>query len=88
MVRKPLLRAADRVRAHFGAAAIVSSGLRCEAHNAAVGGVPGSRHRVGKAMDFRVAGRSAAQVLEFVKQQPEIRYCYAIDQNFVHMDIL
>lgn len=88
MVRKPLLRAADAVRDHFGAAAMVSSGLRCDKHNANVGGVPGSRHRLGKAMDFRVAGKTAAQVLEFVRQQPEIRYCYAIDNHYVHMDIL
>ena len=40
-----------------------------------------------KAMDFTVRGKSAAQVLAFVKQQPEVRYCYAIDGNFVHMDI-
>lgn len=88
MVRKPLLAAADRVRGHFGAAAIVSSGLRCESHNAAVGGVPGSRHRLGKAMDFRVVGKTAQQVLDYVARQPEIRYSYAIDSNYVHMDIL
>lgn len=88
MVRKPLLRTADRVRQHFGAAAHVSSGLRCPQHNKNQGGVPGSRHRLGKAMDFRVEGRTAAQVLAYVRQQPEIRYCYAIDANYVHMDIL
>ena len=87
-MQRKIVEVADRVRAHFGAAAMVSSGLRCEKHNASVGGVPGSRHKLGKAVDFCVKGRSAAQVLAYVKQQPEIRYCYAIDNNYVHMDIL
>lgn len=88
MVRKPLLATAQRIREHFGAAVIVSSGLRCPQHNQNEGGVTGSRHRLGKAMDFRVAGHTARQVLDIVKQQPDIRYCYAIDGSHVHMDVL
>ena len=87
-MQRKVVEVADRAREHFGAAAHVSSGLRCEKHNKAVGGVFGSRHKLGKAMDFRVEGRTAAQVLEFVKRQPEIRYCYAIDKNYVHMDVV
>lgn len=83
-----LVRVADRVRGHFGAAATVSSGLRCKAHNASVGGVANSRHLSGKAMDFCIAGKTAQQVLEVVRQQKEIRYAYAIDGQFVHMDVV
>ena len=82
-----LVRTADRVRSFFGAAAVVSSGVRCSRHNADVGGVANSRHLTGKAMDFRIAGRTAAQVLSYVNQQPEIRYAYAIDAAYVHMDV-
>lgn len=82
-----LVKVADRVREHFGAAAIISSGVRCELHNANVGGVGNSRHLSGKAMDFRISGKTAAQVLEYVWQQPEIRYAYDIDGTYVHMDI-
>lgn len=82
-----LIKVADRVREHFGNKIIVSSGVRCETHNANVGGVPGSRHRFGKAMDFRVSGMSASLVLPYVQKQPEIRYAYAIDSDYVHMDI-
>ncbi|MBO5953125.1 MAG: peptidoglycan-binding protein [Oscillospiraceae bacterium] len=82
-----LIAAADRVRGHFGAAALVSSGVRCEKHNAAVGGVANSRHLTGKAMDFRISGKTAAQVLSYVQQQPELRYAYAIDSNYIHMDV-
>lgn len=83
-----LIRVADRVRDHFGKPMIVSSGVRCERHNANVGGVSGSRHKLGKAMDFRVDGFSASSVLEYVQKQPQIRYSYAIDSNYVHMDVM
>ena len=82
-----LLRLADRVRQHFDAPAIISSGVRCETHNAAVGGVSGSRHLTGKAMDFRVTGKTAREVLDFAAAQPETRYAYAIDDTYIHMDV-
>lgn len=82
-----LVRVADRVREHFGAAALISSGVRCEKHNANVGGVSNSRHLYGKAMDFCISGKRAADVLVYVQAQPEIRYAYAIDANYVHMDV-
>lgn len=85
--QEKLVKVADRVREHFNASATVSSGLRCKQHNANVGGVSNSRHLSGKAMDFCIAGKTAAQVLAYVQKQPEIRYSYAIDNRFVHMDI-
>lgn len=87
-MQEKLIVVADRVREHFGAPMTVTSGVRCTRHNAAVGGVSNSRHLDGKAMDFAVRGRSSSQVLAFVEQQPEIRYAYAIDSGYVHMDIL
>jgi uncharacterized protein YcbK (DUF882 family) len=53
-----------------------------------VGGVSNSRHLEGKAMDFSIRGKTSAQVLAYVQKQPEIRYAYAIDGSYVHMDIL
>lgn len=78
---------ADRVRQHFGVPVVVSSGLRCKTHNANVGGVANSRHLSGRAMDFCVTGRTSAEVLSYVRQQPEVRYAYAIDGQYVHMDV-
>ena len=86
-ISKKLVQTADRVRGHFGAPAIVSSGVRCPQHNANVGGVSNSRHLYGKAMDFCIEGETAQQVLGYVQSQPEIRYAYAIDSNYVHMDV-
>ena len=85
--KEKLVKIADRVREHFGNKCIVSSGVRCETHNSKVGGVANSRHRSGKAMDFCISGMSASSVLPYVEKQPGIRYAYAIDSNFVHMDI-
>lgn len=86
--QEKLVKVADKVRAHFGSPATVSSGLRCKQHNANVGGVSNSRHLSGKAMDFCIKGKTAAQVLAYVQKQSDIRYSYAIDSQFVHMDIL
>ena len=63
------------------------SGVRCPTHNANVGGVSTSRHLYGKAVDFHVPGKTAAQVLEYLATLPGLGYCYAIDANNVHMDI-
>lgn len=84
---KKLLSLADRVRGHFGVPMIVSSGVRCKQHNANVGGASASRHMSGKAMDFTVKGRTASEVLTFVQTQKDVRYAYAIDGSYVHMDI-
>lgn len=82
-----LLELADDVREHFGAAASVSSGLRCNIHNANVGGAYKSRHMTGKAMDFRVQDKTAAEVLAYVKTRKGVRYAYAINDTYVHMDV-
>ena len=86
-MNETLIRVADRTRGHFGRPMQVTSGRRCANHNARVGGVSNSRHLSGKAMDFCVVGKTAAQVLDYVQKQPEIRYAYAIDGTYVHMDV-
>lgn len=82
-----LMRLADRVREQAGTAMIPSSTVRCKQHNAEVGGVSNSRHLLGKAMDFRIQGWSSAKTLALVKKQSGVRYTYAIDNTYVHMDV-
>ena len=82
-----LVRLADKVRGHFGKPGHRSSGLRCSQWNALQGGVSTSRHMSGKALDFRIEGETAKQVLEYVQKQPECRYAYDIDGTYVHMDV-
>ena len=86
-MEEKLIKTADKVREYFGKSITVSSGRRCTKHNSRVGGVSNSRHLSGKAMDFCVSGMSSDLVLTYVQKLPEIRYAYAIDSGFVHMDI-
>lgn len=85
--KEKLIRVADSIRKNLGAPASVSSGVRCSRHNSSVGGVSNSRHLEGKAMDFCVSGKSSSQLLNEVNKHSEIRYAYAIDDSYVHMDI-
>ena len=85
--QKGMVRAIDNVREHFGKAFTPNSGVRCPIHNANVGGVSNSRHLYGKAVDFHVPGKTAAQVLDYLDTLPGLGYCYAIDADNVHMDI-
>lgn len=85
--KEKLVRAENKVRDHFGVPVHNSSGVRCAAHNAKVGGVSNSRHLSGKAVDFCVQGVPSSLVLPYVQSLPEIRYAYAIDGSYVHMDI-
>ena len=83
-----LIKSADKVRDHFNAKVIVTSGVRCTLRNSELkGSVTNSRHLNGKAMDFCVSGFSASSVLPYVQSLPGIRYAYAIDRDAVHMDI-
>lgn len=82
-----LMRLADAVREAAGKPMVPTSTVRCKTHNAEIRGVWNSRHLLGHAMDFRIPGLSAAEVLSIVRQQKNVVYCYAIDAQHVHMDI-
>lgn len=82
-----LMRMADAVREAAGRPMVPTSTVRCDAHNAEVGGVATSRHRLGHAMDFVIPGMTANQILTIVRRQKNVVYCYAINDRAVHMDI-
>ena len=86
-MQKTAVRLADRARAHFAAPATVVSGLRCKEHNANEGGVENSQHLYGEAVDLRIRGVSSAELLAYIRKQPEVRYAYAINDTNVHFDI-
>lgn len=84
---RALVELAEQVRCHFGKPGIASSGLRCPNHNKACGGVENSRHLAGKALDFRIRDVNSRSLLAYVQTLPGVRYAYAIDDSYVHMDI-
>ena len=84
---RTLLELADDIRERTNVAHRTSA-LRCCQHNIDSGGVTGSRHLTGKALDFFVDGYTAAQLLAEVKKDSRVRYAYAVDEKVVHMDVL
>lgn len=82
-----VVRIADRARKRFGKPAYNVSFLRCKTWNAKSGGVANSQHMYGEAMDIRIDGVSANDLYSFLKKQPEVRYCYKINNTNVHFDI-
>ena len=82
-----LVNILDIVRERAGRPGHRSSGLRCEVWNELQNGVANSRHKTGKAMDFRLEGHTAAQTLAIVRTVPGVRYCYDIDGTYVHVDV-
>lgn len=72
-------RIADEIREHFGKPAIITSGTRCVKHNKEVGGVAGSYHTIGNAIDIVVQGVPASKVLAYCRtivNSGRARYTY------------
>ena len=85
-MQEKAVRIADAARKHFGRPAHVVSGLRCQEWNRLQGGVWNSQHRYGEAIDLRIDGVTADDLMAFVDTQP-IRYAYKINGTNVHFDI-
>lgn len=89
-----LVNVLERIREHFGGNPVnITSGCRCSKHNKSVGGVQGSRHVLGKAVDIYIKGVSANTLLSYTKQlvnEGTLRYTYTNNSNMngvVHIDI-
>lgn len=83
-----LVELLDDVRGLANTPCIISSGVRCERHNHAVGGVANSYHKTGRAADFRLSGKNSAETLAYC-QRFKGRYIelYAIDLTYVHIAV-
>ena len=81
---------AETIRLALGVPVQVSSGCRCEKHNAKVGGVKGSKHTKGLAADLSCS-RGSSKMFEAVKRLhaegklPELDYCIKY-KTFIHID--
>lgn len=83
----------QKIRDALGVPVRVNSGYRCAKHNAAVGGVRGSKHTLGMAADLS-SSVNARDMFDKVKQLqakgeiPELGYCILYKRkNFIHVDI-
>lgn len=92
LTKNGIKKIADEIREHFGRPVIISSGTRCVNHNKRVGGVAGSWHTKGNAIDVIVSGVSGSEVLKYTKQivaQGRARYTYGGTKQMgqaVHID--
>lgn len=90
---RKLLELVDDIRHKAGAPGYRSSGIRCHKHNIDSGGVPSSRHKLGKALDFCIEGLSGQKLLAIAQADPRTRYAYQIKDgsgnltNYVHVDV-
>lgn len=89
-----IMKVLEQIRSHFGnKPVIITSGCRCSKHNKEVGGVQGSRHVLGKAVDFYIPGVSVSDLLNYCQwlvSQGVLRYTYTNNKNMkgvVHIDI-
>ena len=84
-----LVAGLDLFRDIIGAPVIIDDACRCEKHNAAVGGVPGSQHPSGTAADIRVAGKTTLELYGVARRVHKF-FTGGIglyDTDFIHVDV-
>ncbi len=85
------LEALNELRDEFNHAMLINSGCRCEKHNAAVNGRPGSYHLVTKpwgccAVDISTRGWPGWRKREFLKLAVLRGFSVGAAPNFIHLD--
>lgn len=87
-VKPILIDTLDVIRAELGCAIIITSGARCPAHNAAVGGVPDSYHIRGLAADCVPADGDLNRLANIMRQFcPTANILIYYSSGFVHFDL-
>ena len=75
------------VRETFGKPVTITSGCRCAAHNAAVGGSPKSQHLFAKACDIKVKDTSPQVVYDFLNDVMRDFGGLGLYSSWVHVDV-
>jgi zinc D-Ala-D-Ala carboxypeptidase len=84
-VSEDLLKKLDDLRGLIGRPVVIVSGFRCDRHNTKVGGVPGSAHTLGLAVDILAANSRAR--FEVLSQAVHLFERIGIGKSFIHVDI-
>lgn len=74
------------LREYFGEPVTITSGCRCEEHNANVGGEDQSFHKFGKAADVVVSRISAREVYEALVENFPYQFGFIEYSSWVHID--
>ena len=84
-ISKDLIKNLENVRELFGNPITITSGLRCEAHNKAVGGSPDSAHTKGLAVDILCKNsRYRSHLLPLLWNRFKR---IGIHKDFIHVDV-
>lgn len=79
----------QQIREHFGKPVYITSGYRCEEHNASIKNASKtSRHMKGQAADFYISGVKPAEIAKYAESigVKGIGLYEGSDGNFVHID--
>lgn len=93
-MKKVQMQHLAKIRKHYGKPMIITSGLRCKAENARVGGVANSGHLKGYAADFYMKGvtetvKQRVSALKWIVKQTNHEFTYGAymkDSNGVYRD--
>lgn len=66
---------------------ILNCACRCDEHNKAVGGVDGSKHKLGLAADVRVVGHGPEEVQDYLLHKYPRKYGIGRYNTFTHIDV-
>ena len=87
-IDEALIECVQKVRDTVEKAVVVNSGYRCDAHNKAVGGASGSKHKSGLAVDLKCPKDVKLNDFAFICEQAGFHGVLRYDgQGFVHCDM-
>lgn len=86
-ISSKLLEILDNIRSHLNRPVIVTSGVRCPAHNASIGGSPNSYHIYGMAADIYCDHVSVSELASLARLYGATGVGVYHMQNFVHVDV-
>ena len=87
MLDEGLLESLERLRRLWGKPIVITSGYRCEKHNLAVGGVRGSQHTLGKAVDIAVKPIEMSRVVNLARECGFRGIGIYNEKGFIHLDV-
>jgi uncharacterized protein YcbK (DUF882 family) len=70
-----------------GKRVIVTSGIRCAAHNKAVGGSPKSQHVTGLAADIAIDGITPQKLYDYLDNAYPDKYGIGLYKTWTHIDV-
>lgn len=91
-ISKELLEVLERVRAEFKGKVVITSGYRCVAHNAVVGGATNSQHCLGIAADIQVTNDTGIyvpprHVAKWLDEEYPDKYGIGRYKSWTHIDV-